>query len=136
MRGKNAYQRAWRKEKKKEERNNDSPYFQIKGISSKRERDSWSKEYKKYIELGTIWKIPHTCMSWSKCMTYITLRSGFWLSKIWDASMPQFHTYPKLHSKAFSGRVKRRQNIKMPWWGFICNTPGVRLAVSTCIAWA
>ena len=32
-------------------------------------------------------------------MTCISLRSGFWLSKICDASMPQFHTYPKLHSK-------------------------------------
>ena len=47
-------------------------------------------------------------------MTCISLRSGFWLSKICDASMPHFHTYPKLHSKAFSGRVKRRQKFEMP----------------------
>jgi hypothetical protein len=34
---KNTCQRAWRKEKKKKERNKDSPYFQIKGIHPKRE---------------------------------------------------------------------------------------------------
>ena len=46
-------------------------------------------------------------------MTCISLRSGLWLSKICDASIPQFHTYPKLHSKAFSGRIwKIRQNTK------------------------
>ena len=65
-------------------------------------------------------KIPHTCTSWSKCVTCISLRSSFWLSKICDESMPHFHTYPKLHSKAISGRIwKRRKIFKCLWWGFI-----------------
>ena len=42
-------------------------------------------------------------------MTCMSLRSDFWLSNICDVSMPQFHTYPKLHQKAFSGRMKRRK---------------------------
>ena len=54
-------------------------------------------------------KIFHTCTSWSKCMTCISLRSDFWLSKICDASMPLFHNYLKLHQKAFSSRMKIRQ---------------------------
>jgi hypothetical protein len=42
-----------KKKKEKERKNKDSPYFQIKGIHSK-ERDSWSKEYKNILELGTL----------------------------------------------------------------------------------
>ena len=98
--------------KKRKERNKDSPYFQIKGIYPK-ERESWSKWVQKYLELGTLWKISHTCTSWSKCMTCISLRFDFWLSKICDASMPHFHTYPKLHSKALVvGYQKEGKNIK------------------------
>jgi hypothetical protein len=44
-------------------------------------------------------------------MTCISLWSSFWLSKICDASMLHFHTYPKLHSKAFSGRIRKRRKI-------------------------
>jgi hypothetical protein len=53
----------------------------------------------KIFRIRNFIKILHTCMSWSKCMTCISLRSGLWLSKICDASMPHFHTYLKLHSK-------------------------------------
>jgi hypothetical protein len=67
----------------------------------------------KIFRSRNIIKIPHTCTSWSKCMTCISLRSGFWLGKICDASMPRFHTYSKLHKKAISGRIwKGRQNTK------------------------
>ena len=50
---KNPCQRAWGKERKKKERNKDSPYFQIKGIHQK-EGESWSKEYKNILELGRL----------------------------------------------------------------------------------
>jgi hypothetical protein len=50
------------------------------------------------------------CTSWSKCMTYISLRSDFWLSKICDASMPQMPLVVGW---------KRRQKYQMLWWGFI-----------------
>ena len=100
------------KKRKRKERNEDSPYFHIKGIHPK-ERDSWCKGVPKIFRIRNIMKIPHTCTSWSKCMTCISLRSSFWFSKICDTSMPHFHTYLKLHSKAISGRIsKRRQNTK------------------------
>ena len=44
-------------------------------------------------------------------MSCICLRYGFSLSKICDASMRQFHTYPKLHSKAINGRIWKRRQI-------------------------
>ena len=47
-----------RKEKKKKERNKDIPYFQIKAFIKKRESHD-SKEYQKYLELGSSKKI-HT----------------------------------------------------------------------------
>ena len=122
--GKEKYpcQKAWEKKmnakeheekkRKRKERNKDSPYFQIKGIHPK-ERDSSFNGVPKIFRNRTLWKIPRTCTSWSKCMTCISLRSDLWLSKICGSSMPQFHTYPKPHSKAISGRIsKRRQNTK------------------------
>ena len=53
MREKNACQRAWRKEKKKKERNKDSPYIQIKAFIQK-ERDSWSKGVPKIFRIRTL----------------------------------------------------------------------------------
>ena len=50
MREKNAWQRAWRKEKKKKERNKDSAYLQIKGIHPKK-RDSWFKGVPKIFRI-------------------------------------------------------------------------------------
>ena len=52
-------------------------------------------------------------------MTCISLRSSFWLSKICDASMPHFHTYPKLHSKALVVGNEKKAKFQMPWCGFI-----------------
>ena len=65
-----------KKRKEKKEKNKDSLYFRIKGILKKREIHD-SKEYKNILELGNYKKIPHTCTSWSKCMTCISLRSSF-----------------------------------------------------------
>ena len=85
-----------RKEKRKQ-RNKDSLYFRIKALIQK---DRFMiQRSTKIFRIRTLWKISHTCTSWSKCVTCISLRSGFWLSKICDASMPHFHNYLKLHSK-------------------------------------
>ena len=39
------------KKRKRKERNEDSPYFQIKGIHPKKREIHDSKEYQKYLEL-------------------------------------------------------------------------------------
>ena len=52
-------------------------------------------------------------------MPCISLRSGLWLSKICDASMPHFHAYPKLHSKALVVGYEKKAKFKCLWWGFI-----------------
>jgi hypothetical protein len=95
---KNACQRAWRKEKK-EKINKDSPYFQIEALIQI-ERDSWLKGVPKIFRIRKVVKNSTLCTSWSKCMTCISLWSGFWLSNICDASMPTSHSDQKLHSKA------------------------------------
>ena len=41
-------------------------------------------------------------------MTCITLGPVFDLAKLCDASMPRFHTYPKLHISLLDGRMKRK----------------------------
>jgi hypothetical protein len=58
-------------------------------------------------------------MSWSKCMTCISLWSSFWLSNICDASMPTFYTYPKLHSKPLVVGYEKKAKFKCLWWGII-----------------
>jgi hypothetical protein len=74
IREKNVCQRAWIKE-----RNKDSPYFQIKGIPPKgRVMIKWVQ---KYLRIRKIIKIPHTCASWSKCMTWISLDPVFDLAR-------------------------------------------------------
>jgi hypothetical protein len=101
------------KEHEKKERNKDSPYFQIKGTYLKKREIHDSKEYQKIFRIRKVMKkIPHTCMSWSKCMICISLWSCFWLSNICDASMPTFHTYPKLHSKALVVGYEKEGKIK------------------------
>ena len=61
------------KKHERKKKRKDSPYFQKQ---SKREREAWQRSPNKKH------KFPHTCTSWSKCMTCISLRSGFWLSNI------------------------------------------------------
>ena len=85
--------------------------------SIKKERDSWLKEYKKYFRNRKIIKIPHTYISWSKRMTCISLRSGFWLSNIIWCKYAFFYTYSKIHISHLVGRMKRKANIKSLWWG-------------------
>ena len=59
-RKKNPCQKTWEKKcmpksmKKRKERNKDSPYFQIKGHSSKRERVMIKGVQKNILELGTL----------------------------------------------------------------------------------
>jgi hypothetical protein len=43
---------------------------------------------------------PHTCISWSDCMTCFLLGSGFWLCNICNASMPHFHFPTQSSTKA------------------------------------
>ena len=50
-------------------------------------------------------------------MTCISLDSVFWLNNTCDASMPLISFLPKAPLKAFSDRMKRRQNNQIPWWG-------------------
>jgi hypothetical protein len=42
-------------------------------------------------------KYPHTCTSWSRFMTCFSLGSSFWLSKIWERSIPSNSPYLQLH---------------------------------------
>jgi hypothetical protein len=42
-------------------------------------------------------KYPDTCTSWLRFMTYFSLGSSFWLSKIWEISMPSNFPYLQLH---------------------------------------
>ena len=76
-----------------------------------------NKGVKKYFSIKKIIKIPHTRMSWSKYMTCISLRSGFWLSNIMWCKYALFYTYPKIHISHLVGRMKRKANIKSLWWG-------------------
>ena len=45
-------------------------------------------------------KYPHTCTSWSRFMTCFSFGCKFWLSKIWEASMPSKPPYPQLHKQS------------------------------------
>ena len=67
-----------KKEKERKKERKDSPHFQNQ---SKRER-GMTKEFKQKF------KISHTCTSWSKCMTWISLDPVFDLATLCDASMP------------------------------------------------
>ena len=64
--------------RKKEKERKASPHFQNQ---SKRER-GMTKEFKQKF------KISHTCTSWSKCMTWISLDPVFDIATLCDASMP------------------------------------------------
>ena len=60
---------------------------------------------------------PHTCTSWSVCMTCYLLGSGFWLCKICNASMPHHFSLPWAPQSLARSRMKRDKT--MPWWGII-----------------
>ena len=106
-------EREWNTWRFQSVKNRDSPYFH--GNHQKREsRDQRSTK---------IFRIRNHCLNFThlhfliKVYDLHLLRSGFWLSNIFDVSMPLIHTYLKLHSKPFRDRMKRRQNNQMPWWG-------------------
>jgi hypothetical protein len=46
-------------------------------------------------------------------MTCFFFGSGFWLSKIWETSMPFSFSYPDLHKSLIGGRWKRRHHIAL-----------------------
>ena len=104
--------------KKREEINKDSSYFQRKAFIQKR---VMIQGVPKIFRIRNIMKIPHTCTSWSKCMTCISLRSSFWLSKNMLCKYAPLSYLPKTPLKSLSGRIWKRQNSKMPWWGIIHN---------------
>ena len=93
MREKTACQKAWRKEKKKKERNKDSPYFQIKGIHPK-EKVSWFKGVPKIFRTRTLWKFH----------TLACVDQSVWLASPWGLVFDlakylmqvclKFYTYP------------------------------------------
>ena len=93
--------------KKKIRKEKDSSYFQRQ--PSKRERVMFKGVQKIYLELGRFLKYHTLAHSWSKCMTCISSDPVFDLATLCDASMPLFHTYPKLHQKPLEVGWKERQ---------------------------
>jgi hypothetical protein len=74
----------------------------------------------KIFRIRILWKkIPHTCTSWSKCMSCISFWPDFWLATYVMQVCPTF--IPTQNStQSFSGRIwKRRQDLKCLWWGII-----------------
>ena len=74
-------------------KNKDNPYFQ----GNYQNRESHDQRSTKNIRIRK--NIPHTCTSWSKCMTCISLDPVFYLTIYVMQVYLSFHTYPKLHSK-------------------------------------
>ena len=91
------------KKRKEKERNKDSPNFQIKRHSPKREIHD-SKEYKNILELGSYKHSTHLHVL-IKVYDLHLLEVRFFTAKYVMQVCPTFHTYPKLHSKAMSGRI-------------------------------
>ena len=50
-------------------------------------------------------------------MTCFSFGSGFWLSKIWEASLPSYPPYLQLHKKKPLGVGWKRKAHKRPLWG-------------------
>ena len=58
-------------------------------------------------------KYPHTCTSWSRLMTCFSFGSGLWLSEIWEARLPSYPPYIRIHQKeAIRSRVEKERRIK------------------------
>ena len=62
MREKKCMPKSMKKRKEKDIKK-DSPYFQIKRHSFTKREIHDSKEYQKYLELGSYKKFPHACTS-------------------------------------------------------------------------
>ena len=96
---------------KKKRKEKDSPYPRKK---RGRKRDH-ANEFIHHLPNKK--KYPHTCTSWSRLMTYFSFGSDFWLSKIWEASLPSYPPYLQLHKKKPLGVRWKRKVHKRPWWG-------------------
>ena len=92
--------------KKKREREKDSPCPEKR---NKREMIH-TKEFIHHPP--KIYIYPHTCTSWSRFMTCFSFGSGFWLSKIWEASLPLYPPYLQLHQKGALGVGRKRKAQK------------------------
>ena len=63
-------------------------------------------------------KYPHTCTSWSRLMTCFSFGSGLWLSEIWEARLPSYPPYLRIHQKeAIRSRMEKERHIKRTCWG-------------------
>ena len=61
---------------------------------------------------------PHTCTSWSGCMTCFSKGSDLWLSNTWGTGMPSFlPTYCSTY-KPIRSRLWKKGN-PLPLWGII-----------------
>ena len=96
-----------KEERKKEEKN-------IAPIQRKRKKKQEGDDsYKGFHPPSTKNILPHTCTSWSRFMTCLSFGSGFWLSKIWGASLLLYPPYLQLHQKEALGvGWKRKANYQ------------------------
>ena len=101
--------------KKEEEEDKDSPYPRKKKRKKGRKRDHANEFIHHPPNKKNIY--PHTCTSWSRFMTYFSFVSGFWLCKIWEASLPSYPPYLQLHKKKTLWVRWKRKVHKRPWWG-------------------
>ena len=85
---------------KKKRREKNSPYPKKKKKKKKQEGDD---SYKGVHPPSTKNILPQTCTSWSRFMTCLSFGSGFWLSKIWGASLLLYPPYLQLHQKEALG---------------------------------
>ena len=99
-------------------------YATCLGMSKKREKiapyPKRKEKERRFIQRSSYTihpKYPHNCTSWSRFMTYFSFVSGFWLSKIWEASLPSYPPYLQLHKKKPLEVGWKRKAHKRPWWG-------------------
>ena len=85
------------KKREKKRREKDSPY------PKKKKEQEGDDSYKGVHPPSTKNIFPHTCTSWSRFMTCLSFGSGFWFSKIWEASLLLYPPYLQLHQKEALG---------------------------------
>ena len=94
------------KKKRKKRKEKDSPY------PKKKKKQEGDDSYKGVHPPSTKDIFTHTCTSWSRFMTYFSFGFGFWLSKIWEASLPLYPPYLQLHQKEALGVGLKRKTQK------------------------
>ena len=87
-----------KKKGEKNRREKDSPY-----PKKKKKKQEGDDSYKEVHPPSTKNILPHTCTSWSRFMTCLSFGSGFWFSKIWEASLFLYPPYLQLHQKEALG---------------------------------